>query len=145
MIVSASWVLTILGIVGMLGAARSLPWGWLVAFTAQPMWIVYSLLSKQWGFIPGCFIYAVVDVIGFRRALVHPAVPMVTASRQPATSSDEPLWLHLGAEGPQLSLVEPGMRSIDVSFGRDQPSRSIWKENSKCASLLNQPSFPSTA
>lgn len=52
-----SIVLASVGILGLyLAGSRNL-WGWLVSFGAQALWIIFAIVSKQYGFILSALAY----------------------------------------------------------------------------------------
>jgi hypothetical protein len=52
-----SIVLAGVGILGLyLAGSRNL-WGWLVSFGAQALWIIFAIVSKQYGFILSALAY----------------------------------------------------------------------------------------
>lgn len=63
-----SWVLTILGIVGFFVVSTGDKRGWLLNFSVQPIWLVYSLETKQYGFVLASVFYAWVFWRNWRRA-----------------------------------------------------------------------------
>lgn len=55
-----SFLLSAVGIVGILLAGSKRKIGWLVGFFVQPLWIVFAITTGQYGFILNAVIYAVV-------------------------------------------------------------------------------------
>ena len=55
-----SWVLVVLGALGMWLAGRRMAVGWAVAVVNELLWIVYAVQTGQWGFIAGAVLYIVV-------------------------------------------------------------------------------------
>lgn len=55
-----SWVLAVIGILGIYLAGRKKAAGWLVGMSAQLLWFVYAIVTKQWGFIFTAVAYAVI-------------------------------------------------------------------------------------
>jgi hypothetical protein len=62
-----SWLLTAVGVTGLILAGRNLWWAWLIGLGAQVLWIAYAIVTRQWGFIASAFIYGTVYVINTRR------------------------------------------------------------------------------
>lgn len=60
-----SWGLALLGIAGMFVVGKKNPIGWLVLIANETVWVIYSLESKQYGFLLGSFAYCVVYVRSF--------------------------------------------------------------------------------
>jgi nicotinamide riboside transporter PnuC len=55
-----SLVLALFGLVGLILAGRQLKVGWLIGAFAQVLWLVYALLTGQYGFILTAVAYAAV-------------------------------------------------------------------------------------
>ncbi len=55
-----SWVLTVVGVTGLWFAGRRKAYGWAIGLGAQLLWIVYAVVTRQWGFIASAFIYGAV-------------------------------------------------------------------------------------
>ena len=62
-----AWVLTMAQIAGMWMVGKAKPHGWIVGAAAQPGWITYAILSGQYGFIPGCAVSLIVQILNFSR------------------------------------------------------------------------------
>lgn len=52
-----SIVLASIGILGLFLAGSKNQWGWAISFAAQILWIVFALVSKQYGFILSALAY----------------------------------------------------------------------------------------
>lgn len=46
-----SYVLTAVGVVGLLMAGRKNLWGWAVCIGSQVLWATYAITTQQWGFL----------------------------------------------------------------------------------------------
>lgn len=55
-----SFVLSGIGIVGIILAGSKYKLGWLIGFGVQPLWIVFAITTGQYGFILNACIYAAV-------------------------------------------------------------------------------------
>jgi hypothetical protein len=55
-----SYVLTLIGAVGLLLAGRMNRLGWVIGFCAQGLWAAYAVSTQQYGFLISAFIYAFV-------------------------------------------------------------------------------------
>lgn len=55
-----SIVLASLGLLGLYLAGSKNYWGWMVSFTAQGAWIIYAVVSQQYGFILSAIAYGIV-------------------------------------------------------------------------------------
>lgn len=55
-----SFVLAAVGILGLVLAGRKLSIGWAVGLLAQVLWIVFALVTHQWGFIISALAYGFV-------------------------------------------------------------------------------------
>lgn len=60
-----SWVLTAVGVTGLLLAGRKQKAGWAVGFGAQALWITYAIVTRQWGFIFSALAYGSVYARNF--------------------------------------------------------------------------------
>ena len=57
-----SWLLSAIGVTGLLMVGRRRWWGWLIAFTNEVLWIGYALVTRQYGFIFGAAAYMSVHI-----------------------------------------------------------------------------------
>lgn len=57
-----SWVLTAIGITGLVLAGRRVWWAWRVGLAAQPIWIAYGIATRQYGFVVSGLAYGAVYV-----------------------------------------------------------------------------------
>jgi hypothetical protein len=55
-----SFLLSAIGIVGILLAGSKRKVGWVVGFFVQPLWIIFAVTTEQYGFILNAVIYAAV-------------------------------------------------------------------------------------
>jgi hypothetical protein len=55
-----SYVLSAIGITGILLAGSKYKIGWLIGFAVQPLWIVFAITHEQHGFIAAAVVYAIV-------------------------------------------------------------------------------------
>lgn len=55
-----SWFLGGVGLVGFFLAGRRLWWAWYINLANQVVWIVYSLLTQQYGFLVTAILYTVI-------------------------------------------------------------------------------------
>jgi nicotinamide riboside transporter PnuC len=55
-----SYLLAAVGILGIWLAGRRNLWGWALGVGAQVLWIIYALVTDQYGFIVSALAYAVV-------------------------------------------------------------------------------------
>lgn len=62
-----SWLLTAVGVTGLVLAGRKIWWAWLIGLGAQVLWVAYAIATRQWGFIASAFAYGAVYVINTRR------------------------------------------------------------------------------
>lgn len=53
-----SWLLTAIGVTGLLVAGSHKAWGWLIGFGVQVLWVLYGLTTEQYGFIVSALVYA---------------------------------------------------------------------------------------
>ena len=57
-----SWLLAILGVSGMYFVGKKTVWGWLVLLANEVIWVVYALITQQYGFIAMAIAYAFVYI-----------------------------------------------------------------------------------
>jgi hypothetical protein len=65
-----SYVLATIGVTGIFFVGRKTIWGWLILCVNECLWIVYALVTEQYGFIIAAIAYGVVYVksfIGWRK------------------------------------------------------------------------------
>jgi len=60
-----SWVLAVIGVTGIFLVGRKTIWGWPILFANEFLWIVYAILTKQYGFIAMALAYAAVYIKSF--------------------------------------------------------------------------------
>lgn len=61
-----SWLLSITGILGMYLAGKRLAVGWLVGLLSEALWLIYAIVTKQWGFLLGVAAYSYVFYANWR-------------------------------------------------------------------------------
>lgn len=62
-----SYVLTLMGVSCFWLAGRKIWWAWYVGLSTQAVWLAYSLVTHQWGFLFGTVFYTGVYVTNQRR------------------------------------------------------------------------------
>ena len=62
-----SWVLCVIGTVGLLMAGRQHWWSWLILLFNESLWIIYGWVTRQYGFIAAAVIYGCVYIVNMRR------------------------------------------------------------------------------
>lgn len=62
-----SWLLMVVGVTGLFLAGKKRKVGWMIGVGVQLLWIIYAIVSKQWGFIMSAFVYGAVNTINWRR------------------------------------------------------------------------------
>lgn len=55
------YILSVLGITGLLAIGRRLWWGWIIALANECLWILFALATEQHGFLLGAFFYGAVN------------------------------------------------------------------------------------
>jgi hypothetical protein len=55
-----SIVLSVIGVYGIYLAGRKNQLGWLVGFSAQALWFIFAIVTKQYGFILSALAYGTV-------------------------------------------------------------------------------------
>jgi flagellar biosynthesis protein FliR len=62
-----SWTLTIIGVSGLYLVGKRSLWGWIIGIFAQLLWLVYAIVTEQWGFIASALAYGSINLINFNR------------------------------------------------------------------------------
>lgn len=65
-----SWCLDAGGLTSTYIVGKKRWWGWVVWQGVNALWVVYAFTTSQWGFLPGCAIYAVLNwrnMVSWRR------------------------------------------------------------------------------
>lgn len=62
-----SWLLTAVGVTGLLIAGSKKRAGWAIGLGAQGLWIAYALATKQYGFLVSAAAYGSVYVRNWRK------------------------------------------------------------------------------
>lgn len=57
-----SWGLAIIGVAGIYFVGRKTLWGWFVLLFNEVIWIVYAVVTEQYGFIVSAIAYAAVYI-----------------------------------------------------------------------------------
>lgn len=52
-----SYLLAVVGILGLYIAGKKKASGWAIGLSAQVLWVVYAVSTKQWGFIVSAIAY----------------------------------------------------------------------------------------
>lgn len=55
-----SFILAAIGILGLVLAGKKMKIGWAIGLGAQVLWIIFALVTHQWGFIISAFAYGFV-------------------------------------------------------------------------------------
>jgi hypothetical protein len=56
-----SWILDAGGLVCTYLVGRKWWWSWAIWQGVNCLWVVYAVCTRQWGFLPGCATYAVLN------------------------------------------------------------------------------------
>jgi hypothetical protein len=57
-----SWGLAIIGVAGIYFVGRKTLWGWFVLLFNEAIWIIYAVVTEQYGFIVSAIAYAAVYI-----------------------------------------------------------------------------------
>jgi hypothetical protein len=57
-----SWGLAIIGVAGIYFVGRKTLWGWFVLLFTEAIWIIYAIVTEQYGFIVSAFAYGAVYI-----------------------------------------------------------------------------------
>lgn len=55
-----SYLLSAVGITGLWVAGNKSKWGWVIGLSAQALWLTYSIITGQYGFLLSAFAYGFV-------------------------------------------------------------------------------------
>ncbi len=55
-----SWILTAVGLTGIILAGRRIWWCWYINLACQGLWFTYALVTKQYGFVVSSIVYTIV-------------------------------------------------------------------------------------
>lgn len=55
-----SWLLTVVGLAGLILAGRRVWWAWYINLGCQALWMAYAIVTEQYGFIVAALAYSVV-------------------------------------------------------------------------------------
>ena len=62
-----SYILAAVGILGLWLAGNKNKWGWAIGLGAQVLWIIYAVVTKQYGFIFSSLGYGFVYIRNLRK------------------------------------------------------------------------------
>jgi hypothetical protein len=74
-----SWALTGIGLTCLYLMSTGRAWPWLAACFAQSAWITYGFVTHQFGFVVSGCAYAVVQLVGWRKARRRTRTAAVTS------------------------------------------------------------------
>jgi hypothetical protein len=57
-----SWILAVIGVAGIYFVGKKTLWGWFVLLFNEVIWIVYAVITEQYGFIVSAIAYAAVYI-----------------------------------------------------------------------------------
>jgi uncharacterized Tic20 family protein len=59
--------LSLIGIIGLFIAGKKSKWGWFIGMGAQFIWVIFAIVTNQYGFILSAIAYGTVNWINFDR------------------------------------------------------------------------------
>lgn len=62
-----SWLLMAIGVLGLWLAGSHNKLGWMIGLSAQILWLIYALVTEQYGFIISAFAYGFVYLRNFNK------------------------------------------------------------------------------
>ena len=77
-----SWLLTAVGVTGLLVAGSRSKWGWAIGISAQSLWIAYGLSTGQMGFVASAAVYGAMYVRNFLKWHNKPVEPASQEDQQ---------------------------------------------------------------
>jgi hypothetical protein len=132
-----SWLLTAVGVLGLLLAGRKLWWAWCIGLGAQVLWIAYAIATDQHGFIVSALAYGFVyarNALRWRadgprqpdRVRVEPDRP---ARRRHTVTATSPPSMFVLVDGQPIMIPAASAESarLDVIIVQDHGNRS-WVE-----------------
>jgi hypothetical protein len=60
-----SWALAAIGVVGIYFVGKKTLWGWFVLLFNETLWIIYAIVTQQYGFIVSAIAYAAVYISSY--------------------------------------------------------------------------------
>jgi hypothetical protein len=57
-----SWILAAIGVAGIYFVGKKTLWGWSVLLFNEAVWIIYAIITEQYGFIVSAFAYGAVYI-----------------------------------------------------------------------------------
>jgi nicotinamide riboside transporter PnuC len=57
-----SWLLMIVGVTGLYFSGKQKWWGWLIGLLSEILWMIYAVVTEQYGFIVFALVYAIVFI-----------------------------------------------------------------------------------
>jgi len=61
------YILSVIGVAGMLVIGRGYWWGWVIAFVNECLWVAFAVATRQYGFILGAAFYGTVNAYNAHR------------------------------------------------------------------------------
>lgn len=55
------------GVAGLYFAGKRKSWGWLIGVGVQPLWIIYAVATRQWGFVVSAVLYGAAHLTNYIR------------------------------------------------------------------------------
>ena len=60
-----SWALAVVGVIGIYFVGKKTLWGWFVLLFNETLWVVYAVVTQQYGFIVSAIAYAAVYISAY--------------------------------------------------------------------------------
>jgi hypothetical protein len=70
-----SWVLSTIPLFAFWQVGNRRRWAFLVMASGEIVWIVWAMLTRQWGFIPGSVVFGAVAIRNWSHWVHHPTNP----------------------------------------------------------------------
>lgn len=131
-----SYVLTLVGSVGLLLAGRKKSLGWAVGFSAQGLWATYGAATGQYGFVISAFVYGYVyslNWITWRREAKADKAEEQTPEQQLFDLAQQ----ILGIASPDISLIDRA-RYAEVLI-RFSKTAAAWEKENKAPERPKMP------
>lgn len=117
-----SVLLAVIGLTGLYIAGRKSYWGWAIGLASQILWVVYALVSDQWGFI--------LSAAGYGAIYLRNLLRWLAEDRQEA-AREEGSWASDSIESrPGFSPTAPRSGCSRSSSGSARCSPGCWGDPS---------------
>lgn len=118
-----SWILTAIGLAGFFLAGRKVWWCWYVNIANQIVWLAYSLVTHQYGFLVGTAAYSIV--------FTKNAISWTKEHRAKRIDTSKPIGQFTGVSVGPIGIEAQGRLDLSTAEGR-----MVWQELTKEAPMV---------